>query len=49
LRAGGSPGVHLGVRSSNTHARAFYDHLGFSPLATNEWGTIMGMSFRRTG
>lgn len=42
LRAGGSPGVHLGVDPRNTRAAAFYRRLGFRPLGscggTDLWG-----------
>ncbi len=32
LRAGGSPGVHLGVSEANRRAIGFYEHLGFRQL-----------------
>ena len=32
LRAGGSPGVHLGVSEANQRAIGFYEHLGFHEL-----------------
>ena len=33
LRAAGAPGVHLSMAADNTGARAFYDRLGFQPVA----------------
>ena len=40
LRAGGVPRVHLGMLTTNTAARAFYDRLGFAPLAVADPGPI---------
>jgi ribosomal protein S18 acetylase RimI-like enzyme len=44
LRERGVPGLHLGVSGTNARAIAFYEHLGFVRLATeDDGGIIMGM------
>lgn len=40
LRTAGVPGVHLGMVSTNTAARAFYDRLGFTEIAVADAGPI---------
>lgn len=46
LRAAGVPAVHLGMVPTNTAARAFYDRLGFHPIAVPDPGgvTYLGRS-----
>jgi ribosomal protein S18 acetylase RimI-like enzyme len=46
LRAQGVPGVHLGMLTANTPARAFYDRLGFQVLDVADPGplTYLGLS-----
>lgn len=50
LRAGGSPGVHLGVRPLNTRAYGFYERLGFRELirmgSGNDASVYMGLDLR---
>jgi ribosomal protein S18 acetylase RimI-like enzyme len=43
LRSGGSRGVHLHVGASNHNAVAFYRHLGFEALVTNDDAIVMGL------
>jgi ribosomal protein S18 acetylase RimI-like enzyme len=45
LRRNGVPGVHLGMVTANTPARAFYDRLGFHVLEVRDPGplTYLGM------
>ncbi len=45
LRAGGSPGVHLGVDTANVDAQTFYRHLGFVELLRTDGELFMGLSF----
>ena len=40
LRAAGVPAVHLCMVQANTTARAFYDRLGFTPLAVPDAGPV---------
>ncbi|MEV6247857.1 GNAT family N-acetyltransferase [Streptomyces sp. NPDC051742] len=40
LRAAGVPAVHLCMVQANTKARAFYDRLGFAPLAVPDPGPV---------
>lgn len=40
MAAAGVPAVHLGMVSSNTAARAFYDRLGFRELAVPDAGPV---------
>ncbi|GGO85638.1 GNAT family N-acetyltransferase [Wenjunlia tyrosinilytica] len=42
LRERGCEGVHLGVRRSNTRARAFYAHVGFKELHEHADGFYFG-------
>ncbi|MFF5297351.1 GNAT family N-acetyltransferase [Paractinoplanes globisporus] len=42
----GAPGVHLGMRSTNVNARAFYDRLGFEELAVPGAGPITYLGLR---
>lgn len=42
LRAGGSPGVHLGVSVRNERAIGFYDHLGFRQLRADPLTLTLG-------
>ncbi|GHF53484.1 GNAT family N-acetyltransferase [Streptomyces griseosporeus] len=46
LHARGVPAVHLGMVTANTAARAFYDRLGFHPVAVPDPGplTYLGRS-----
>ncbi|HEY8471940.1 MAG TPA: GNAT family N-acetyltransferase [Natronosporangium sp.] len=44
LRAGGSPGVHLGVSSRNQRAIGFYRRVGFEELASFPTHLLMGRS-----
>lgn len=46
LRARGVPGVHLGVDARNTHAIAFYEHLGFRRDTTYPWGFRLVLDLR---
>ncbi|MFF1531266.1 GNAT family N-acetyltransferase [Cellulomonas sp. NPDC058312] len=46
LRERGVPGLHLGVSAANTGAIAFYDRVGFRPVATHDWGLTLGMDLR---
>lgn len=46
LRDRGVPGLHLGVSAANTGAIAFYDRVGFRPVATHDWGLTLGMDLR---
>lgn len=44
LRAGGSPGVHLGVGGKNVRAQGFYRHLGFTELRRfADGGALLGL------
>jgi ribosomal protein S18 acetylase RimI-like enzyme len=43
LRAGGSPGVHLGVSTRNERAIGFYRHLGFEELTADELAITFGL------
>jgi ribosomal protein S18 acetylase RimI-like enzyme len=43
LRAGGSPGVHLGVSARNQRALGFYRHLGYEELASDGIGHTLGL------
>ena len=43
LREAGSPGVHLGVGSTNARAIGFYRHLGFRELARDAGGLTLGL------
>jgi GNAT superfamily N-acetyltransferase len=43
LRAGGSPGVHLGVSAKNHRALGFYAHLGYEPLAVDDITHTLGL------
>lgn len=43
LRSHGSRGVHLDVGASNHNAIAFYRHLGFEALATDDDAIVMGL------
>ncbi|MEV0647571.1 GNAT family N-acetyltransferase [Phytomonospora sp. NPDC050363] len=45
LKAAGVPGVHLGMVTENTPARAFYDRVGFHEIAVADAGplTFLGM------
>ena len=43
LRERGSPGVHLGVASTNANAIAFYRHLGFDVVADEPDELTMGL------
>ncbi|MEV5825143.1 GNAT family N-acetyltransferase [Spirillospora sp. NPDC052242] len=43
LRAGGVPGVHLGVAARNANALGFYRHLGFRVLDDGPESKILGM------
>lgn len=38
------PAIHLGVAKKNSHAVAFYKHMGFHILTEHEWGFFMGMT-----
>lgn len=40
LTTAGSPGVHLGVATTNARAIGFYERLGFSPLEDDAAGTL---------
>lgn len=42
LRAGGSPGVHLGVSVRNESAIGFYDHIGFRELTADPITLTLG-------
>lgn len=44
LRAAAVPAVHLGMVSTNTAARAFYDRLGFHLVAEMDPVTYLGRS-----
>ena len=46
LRAGGSPGVHLGVDTSNVGAQHFYRQLGFVELLRTDGELFMGLSLK---
>lgn len=41
------PGIHLVMSSENIAARAFYDRLGFSPLAVDGDAVVLGIDPRR--
>ena len=41
FRAAGAGGVHLGVSRANQRAIAFYDRLGFAPVADTSAGAIL--------
>lgn len=43
LKAGGSPGVHLGVGAKNVRAQGFYRHLGFTELRRDAGGALLGL------
>jgi len=36
------PAVHLGVTAENPGAIAFYKHIGFHVISTEDWGLFMG-------
>lgn len=40
LAAGGVPAVHLGMLTTNTRARAFYDRLGFHQIPLRDAGVL---------
>jgi len=44
LRAGGSPGVHLGVSPRNERAVGFYRHYGLTELDANELQIVFAMT-----
>ena len=44
LVARGVPGLHLGVGSGNTDAQAFYRRVGFTELASDAGGVVMGIT-----
>jgi len=43
----GTPGLHLGVGSSNQGAIAFYKKMGFTVLKEHDWGLTMGAKVAR--
>ena len=47
LAAAGSPGVHLGVSTSNHRARRFYARVGFTELDAGPHGVLMGRPLPR--